>query len=377
MKTDHIAHISTVHRGFDIRIFHKQCKSLARNGKTVYCFGNYELKEQIEGIFLCPIPTPSQRIFRILGASWRSWKVVKQYPEIGVLHLHDPELIPMGIWAHRRGYSVIYDAHEDLPKQIFSKRWVPDFLKPIVSLIAGHFLRMSTRNFAAIVVSTEAILEGFNHRNVVAVKNYPMLSEYSSTADNVENQSKAGGFLYSGDLSYDRGLFMMLDAVSETDVKLTLAGRFQDEETERQAKQHPGWENVEFLGWLNRESLIRLQKNALAGLALLSELPNHIEAFPTKIFEYMAGGIPVIGSDFPNWKLLIEANEAGLCVAFNDVEALKSAMNILVAHPKKAQKMGENGKNVIFRKMNWKQEEKKLIKVYENIYSESKLRLEK
>jgi len=92
---------------------------------------------------------------------------------------------------------------------------------------------------------------------------------------------------------------------------------------------------------------------------------NHLDALPVKLFEYMSAGIPVIASDFPLWRRIIEDAECGLLVDPEDPEAIAAAMLWMVEHPEQAQYMGRCGREMVIRKYNWNTEAEKLVRLYE------------
>jgi glycosyltransferase involved in cell wall biosynthesis len=81
----------------------------------------------------------------------------------------------------------------------------------------------------------------------------------------------------------------------------------------------------------------------------------------------MSAGIPVISSDFPLWKEIVEENECGICVDPMDTHAIADAVEYICNHPSRSKQMGENGRKLIKEKYNWKEESKKLISIYENL----------
>ena len=96
-------------------------------------------------------------------------------------------------------------------------------------------------------------------------------------------------------------------------------------------------------------------------------LPNHVDAQPNKMFEYMSAGVPVIGSSFPLWKDIIEGNKCGLCVNPLDPEAIAKAIDYLINNPVEAEQMGRNGQHAVYEKYNWNIEKKKLFKLYNDL----------
>ena len=120
-STLRIVHLTSAHPSSDIRIFHKECKCLARAGYDVTLVAPGERDEMIDGVAVKAIPQSGSRYARMLLGPLRVLKTAWQLGP-AVYHFHDPELIPVGIILRslRRG-KVIYDVHEDVPLQVRSE----------------------------------------------------------------------------------------------------------------------------------------------------------------------------------------------------------------------------------------------------------------
>ena len=132
-----------------------------------------------------------------------------------------------------------------------------------------------------------------------------------------------------------------------------------------------GWACVNALGFLSREQMRQTLSRSVAGIVTFLPVPNHIDAQPNKIFEYMSAGLPVIASHFPLWREIIEGNECGLCVDPLDPAAIAAAMDRLVENPDLARRMGENGRRAVHERYNWGVEEKKLLALYGKLLAEA------
>ncbi|MBN4051292.1 glycosyltransferase, partial [bacterium AH-315-M05] len=128
-----------------------------------------------------------------------------------------------------------------------------------------------------------------------------------------------------------------------------------------------GWENVNDLGVLDREKVIETMKRAIVGIVVFLPLPNHVHAQPNKLFEYMSSGLPVIASNFPLWKEIVEKNNCGICVDPLNPQEIAKAISFLMDNHQTAKKMGENGIKRVKEEYNWDIEGKKLIDVYEKL----------
>jgi glycosyltransferase involved in cell wall biosynthesis len=126
----------------------------------------------------------------------------------------------------------------------------------------------------------------------------------------------------------------------------------------------PGWDKVEELGQLNRSEVAQTLARSMAGLVLFHPEPYHLDAQPNKMFEYMSASLPVIASNFPLWKEIIEGNQCGICVDPMNPAAIGEAIQWLIDHPDEAKRMGENGRRAVEKKYNWESQVISLTKLY-------------
>jgi len=137
---------------------------------------------------------------------------------------------------------------------------------------------------------------------------------------------------------------------------------------EQACKAMLGWQAVNEHGFVDRAGVLRqVLGRSVAGLVTFHPLPNHIDAQPNKMFEYMSAGIPVIASDFPLWREIVLGNQCGLCVNPMDPAAIAKAIDHLVQHPDEGRRMGENGRRAVLERYNWSMEEVKLLAFYKQI----------
>ena len=153
-------------------------------------------------------------------------------------------------------------------------------------------------------------------------------------------------------------------------VRLSLAGEIESEYF-NELSVKAGWRNVDALGFINRSQALALKQKCLAGIVTFLPYPNHVNAQPNKIFEYMAAGLPVIGSNFPLWKEIIEQNNFGICVDPTASLPIAAAIHELASNKELARKIGENGSRLVKEKYNWVHEEIKLIDFYQQLMTSS------
>lgn len=363
-----VAHLTSVHQRHDTRILLKECQSLAANGCDVSLIvADGEGDATVANVNIIDLGKSSGRWQRILLAP-RKVYLKALVLDADIYHLHDPELLPIGIKLKKQGKKVIFDAHEDFPKQLLSKPYLPAWIKKPLALLASWYEEWACRRLDAIVAATPFIRDKFlqSHQLVVDINNFPILGELISDKS---EQTSADRVCYVGGMDEVRGIRQMVQAMSfvEPGIKLTLAGKFREGPLRNELENDTAWSRVDAVGFLNRQQVRGIYQKSFAGLVVLHPIANYLDALPVKMFEYMSAGIPVIASDFPLWKEIIEGNHCGICVDPLDSEGIAEAINYLHRNPNIADQMGMNGQKAVAEKYNWQQEEKKLLDVYQKL----------
>jgi glycosyltransferase involved in cell wall biosynthesis len=367
-----IAHLTSVHPRHDTRIFYKMCKSAAANGYHVKLIvADGQGSQDIDGIAVQDVGKPRGRMDRMWSAAQRVGRAAESL-NADLYHLHDPELMPAGLKLKRFGKRVIFDAHEDLPKQILGKHYLSKTLRRILSTVLSRYESYACKRFEGVIAATPFIKDKFLpiNPNTVDICNFPILLELSSATSWPDKQREV---CYVGGLSRQRGITELVCALRmcrET-VRLNLCGLFESAAYEVETKRLAGWSLVNAPGYIGRDDIRRVMMQSLAGLVTLHPLSNYMEALPVKMFEYMSAGLPVIASDFPLWRQIIEGNDCGLLVDPLNPAAIAQAINYVVTHPHEAQRMGRNGRRAVEERYNWGAEERKLISFYEEILEAS------
>jgi len=366
--TSRVAHLTSVHPRYDTRIFLKECRSLTRAGYEVaLVVADGKGDEVKDGVSILDIGKPTGRLKRMLSTT-RLLLAKAVELDADIYHLHDPELMPLGVKLKRLGKVVVFDAHEDVPKQLHGKPYLSKFLKMLLPRALRHFEAWACKRFDAIVTATPSIRDKFlsiNSRSL-DINNFPMLGELDSNSEGVEKHPQV---CYVGGITAIRGIREVVTSMAhvKSGVRLQLVGHFSEAALYSAILDSPGWAAVDELGFQNREGVRETMARCIGGLVTFHPLPNHVDAQPNKMFEYMSAGIPVIASDFPLWREIIIGNECGLCVDPMKPGAIAEAIDYLATHPEEVQRMGDNGKMAVQQRYNWNNEEKKLLVLYEEL----------
>lgn len=363
-----IAHLTSVHPRGDTRIFVKECCSLVSSGFDVtLVVADSRGSDLRQGVKIVDVGKPRGRWQRVVGTT-RSILDCACKLDADLFHLHDPELIPVGLQLKRLGRKVVFDSHEDVPKQLLAKPYLGPLSSRTVSLVFARFERYACAQFDGIIAATPFIRDKFLSINptTIDVNNFPVSSEIGPCS---HWESKRDEVCYIGAIGVIRGIREIVRAFEHVrePVRLNLGGRFSEIEVEQEVKAYPQWARVNELGYLDREGVCKTLARSMAGLVTLLPTINYLDALPVKMFEYMAAGIPVISSNFPLWRDIVETSDCGLCVNPLDPREIAAAIDHLTGDPELARRLGQNGRKAVLDRYNWAIEEKKLLRFYESI----------
>ena len=362
-----ICHVTSVHHRYDVRILDKECVSLSESGYEVTLLVNDDLDSEIyNGVNVTTVGRITKnRVMRILFAKRKFFQIAKSVDAI-IYHFHDPELLPLGKRLKKSGKIVIYDSHEDVPRQLLAKTWIPRWMRKPISFVYEKYENRIVRSLDAVVVPTPHIRDRFINYNIntTIVANYPLKQEFSETLVPVEKKEQA---CYVGGITRQRGIMQIAEATHRANMKLVLCGRFESDILKEELLNR--YSHIEYLGIVDRNVISEVIRSSILGFVTLLYTPNHYYSYPIKMFEYMAGGIPVIASDFPLWKTLVEDNQCGICVNPERIEEIVSAIDFISAHSDKANQMGERGREKVLTEYNWEAASQKLIDLYQLLKS--------
>lgn len=363
-----VTQLTSVHSPFDVRIFHKECRSLARLGFEVTLIVPTTQGGVVEGVRIRGVPCPKRRLARMAITVWQVYRAALQC-QADIYHFHDPELIPAGLLLRAQGKRVIYDVHEDLGRDIQSKYYVPVIFRGPLAWVTDRLENAACHYFTGLLTATQGIAQRFQrlNRRTLVLNNFPLLQELAP-ARHSPWAERAPSVAYAGGITPDRGIKEIVRAMHllpETlPATLELAGAFDPESLRNEAVSLPGWERVNALGLLDRAGVARLLGSTRAGLVLFHPEPNNVSAQPNKLFEYMSAGIPVIASDFPLWRKIVAGSGSGLLVNPLNPPEIAGAIEYLLTHPTEAEQMGRRGREAVEKNYNWECEERKLLQFY-------------
>ena len=359
MQSIKVCHLTSNHSPEDIRIFHKECVSLAKAGYHVYLVERGETYDK-NGVHIIGIgSTPQNPIKRMKESAKKVYQTALSV-DADIYHFHDPELLPYGLKLKRKGKRVIFDSHEDFPAQIKDKPWLASWARNTVSSAYEKYETHVVKRIDAVIAATPHIAEKFRRRakKCSVINNYPKFDDIAYHDTPLAERSPI--VCYAGGINELRGETIMIKAMENVEGTLIIAGDHE--------KQQIGTK-VKYVGKLDRAGVNELYGNSVIGLCILKPIENYYYSQPIKMYEYMAAGIPFICSDFPGWKKIADESGAGICVDPMRIDAISQAISDLLTGREKAQEMGEKGRNYVKANCTWRNEEKALISLYQSIWT--------
>ena len=289
-----------------------------------------------------------------------------------IVHVHDPELLITACVLRCLGRNIIFDSHEDLPKQIMAKEWIPAWMRGGISALISIGYKNVLGFLSNIVCATPSIATSIGTKNCVIARNYPRLTDFANGQgiDHGRRSAKnaTAKLLYVGSISRDRGIESMLSLVHNLNqhdcpAELVIAGQWEDELLS-ECKKLQGWEFTTICGRVSRDEVAELLEAATLGMLLLSPTPNHLDALPVKLFEYCAAGLPIVASDYPMLESLVAGENIGICLPLEDIDVMTVAVKELILNEQLRAKMGANGISAVHTKWNWESEECQFVAMY-------------
>ena len=365
-----VAHLTTVHSPFDNRIMDRECRTLANAGQEVGVVAGSASGEPAPGVTVRHVSWPAGRLWRmslgvlrVLAAAWRE--------KPAVFHFHDPELIPAGLLLRLLGRRVVYDIHEDYATALLEREYLPPAWRPRLSRTLACVEGWCSRRFA-LVAAERYYLERFP--TATTVLNYVRLPAVSDAELAARPRLPGIRLLYTGNVKDYRGAFEHASLLTRLpNAEVFLVGRCSQElAAALQRSVGPGAArlHLEGIGYLVPHARIDacyLAEQWTAGLAVFPRRAHTARKELTKVFEYMAYGLPIIASDLPALRDLVEGEGCGLCVDPDDPAAAAAAARWLAETPEQAADMGRRGRRAARERYTWESQGERLLALYDRI----------
>lgn len=363
-----ICHISTAHYENDSRILLKECQSLSKAGYDVSLIVNSDKDKYIYGTNIIALDnSKTSRMYRLLKKRKIALKKAIEV-DAELYHFHDPELIGIGKKLKKMGKKVIYDVHEDVPKQILSKTYLgPAPIRKIISNIFNFHEKHQSKKFDGVVGAIEEISNQFPNKRATTIKNYAIKDLIDNAVPVERENNDKLVVIYVGCITRIRGIVELIKSVEvfNGEVELWILGPWETEELRVECEALGGYQYSKYFGSLPLAEVYKYVKSADIGICTLHPTQNYIESIPIKILEYMACSMPIILSDFKYWKNLF--GDVGIYVDPQEPISISKAISTFMNNKELIKEKGNENREEFLKSFSWDAEEKKLLNLYEDI----------
>jgi glycosyltransferase involved in cell wall biosynthesis len=360
--------ITTAHPAEDNRIYLKEIQTLLKNYEVVYITTS-EIKNPSRGLEVINVGHFAGSFKKRIKINWDAFRRALKLDVVSY-HFHDFDFI---IWAALlrifKGRPVIYDIHEDYPAVVLSRGYVRNGL--IAKILSGLIRLVEifcSLFFTASIVVNESIRKRISHTisNTIVVANYPRKEFFPKLLPIEKRNQKI--MVHLGNLNRIRGAEIIFEALSKSkvsDLNLKVVGEVTPGWYLADLKKRYPGVRATVTGKLPYAEALKESQQGRVGIISYLPLPNHLDASPNKIFEYMGLGLPVVAADLSSFKAVI-TDDVGITYRSEDPNDLAKKL-IILDNPGKLKNFSDKGRELFEAKYNWNNEEQKLLELYEII----------
>lgn len=373
-----IAILSSVHSALDNRVFYREARTLARAGYDVTLIAVHDRDEEKDGIHIRALPRVPRSRRPLL---WRAVIRLALETNADLFHIHDPELLLItSVLRRKTGRPTVYDIHEANADFIAVKDYLPGIVRYPLAGIFRQLEPWLVRGESGLIFADDAIaadFAGFTGPRATLF-NYPG-DELIQRGRLVERaELPAPIILYLGGMERNRGAALMIEAFAEVYARLPAArllvvGHFMPPELEEEVRKNAADRGighaVEIIGRVPFERIGEYLSRAAVGWVTWQPVAKNRKNIPTKLFEYMAFGMPVVSSDLPSTRPFVRPGTNGFLVEAADPAAHATALLQILSDPRSAVAMGRAGQQQVAEHFNWRAMEPRLLSFYETVLS--------
>jgi len=364
---------STVQLPDDVRLFHRECKSLVASGYDVHLVVPCERSEIKDGVQFHAIPRVRNRVVRITVMPWIVMRKALE-TNAAIYHFHDPELLFVGFvmrWVLAR--KVVFDMRESTARQIMSKEWLPKLSRKIISLCYRVIENVCLKGIVVIVANDKSVEE---NEPCYLVRNFPAVDEeLMAKAMEMDRRLEQPLLVYVGRVAKIRGALLYVELAGKLadrgyTFRMMIIGTYEEnfgQHLKAKVRELNLQDTVTVTGHMDYREAMKLVSRAVIGLSILEPVPNYTVCLAGKIVEYMMCGTPVLCSRFDHWRTYVEDERTGLMVEPDNIDEVVKACERMLSNPDELAAMGKRGMEVVRTKYNWDTEFRVLLECYDDL----------
>jgi len=301
----------------------------------------------------------------------RAYALVRLAPS-DFYHAHDFNTLPVAWWLRKKlGGALIYDSHE-----LYAETSTLGWLERKALVVAERRLIRAVDVTITVNESIQQeLVQRYRISSPVVIRNCPDMEAVSVPGTRIRDalhlSSQEFVILYQGGFAPNRGLETLLDAMRcIPEGSLVMMGWGRLEQPLRDQAEAMGLldRRIFFIPPVTQAELLLWTSSADVGVIPYRAVGlNNYYSLPNKLFEYIAAGLPVAASQFPELKRIIETYHVGLTFDPEDTASMADAVTTLLGDAPLRETMRVNAREAA-RELNWGCEETKLLALYRELH---------
>ena len=371
-----IAIVTSVHPDFDARIW-KYAKLLRQLGHELHLVCPWKVKPgEMDGVVFHPFQRavrgwarPFQVPLRLGGA------LLPLLSKVDAVHFHDIDILPwMTLLALFK--PVIYDVHENYPEEMLVREWIPNPLRRSLSFLVRWMQVLCAaviRNIVLVIEAQNDDLFGPTLRKTV-VANYATNELLEQVRP--DYMKRPTGIIFLGSQYENNGSTLLVEIADclkrrQPEAKVYAVDRFSTAAYKRQLMAEVARRDLQdtyiLLPNVPPHAIMDYLNRCTIAVAPNLRVPKQLRALPTKLFEYMAAGLPIVASDLPQAVTIVEGSNAGLLAPPEDPNSFADAICQLANDRAYAHELGLNGQRALLERYCWESQAGLIQSLYERV----------
>ncbi len=327
------------------------------------------------GLRLRVLPKPPGSGPRFFAGVHQRFKVAAAQLPARVYHASDLYTLPaMAAAARRHGARLVYDARELYPHVAATVQ------RPAVRLfwrlLEGRYIRHADAVFTVSERIAGRLAATYGVARPAVLYNAPPFQHVTSSGylrAQTDVPAETVVLLHQGQIQKDRGCFLLAEALGRVHgaVLVFLGGGPLKEALQRRVETAGLSNRIRFLDPVPPDALLPVTASADAGITLLEDTClNHRFALPNKLFEYLMAGLPVLASDLPEMRAVVEGFDVGAVVDPSDGDALVKRLQEMVDDKEARARWAANAPRV-FETFSWEKASQRFVQAYRELLTVS------
>lgn len=235
------------------------------------------------------------------------------------------------------------------------------FLQSIVKSIENLFIKKVDLVLTTGEMDSRFLEQFYGINNTLVIRNIPLLQQPGKVIDFRAKYGLSEDtfiLIYQGVLLEGRGIPLIIKAMENLPgtVLIILGDGEQKNNFRNQAEKANISDRVIFAGTVGQKELINFTAGGDLGLSLIENISvSYYHALPNKMFEYIMAGIPVLASDLPQMKMIIEKYQVGEAINISNPQSIVNSVLKLKSDPDIMKKYKSNCLTAS-RELNWQEE---------------------